>query len=478
MKNFILEKLLESSLSLTLERDGDLLLLDILKTAMEITGCDAGTLYVKNENKLDFKIMITKSLNIYQGGRYQEISMPPVEILPTNVCAKALIDCSVINIPNLSKNTQFEFEGPKRYDKLTGYKTKSMLVIPMVSNNDEKIGVLQLMNALDSRGKVIPFDKSNEVYIAALASMAAISIKSLRHKDEMRNLLESLVGALSTAIYIRTPYNVTHTLNMVKYSEKFIDWLNMSDYPWSFNIQRKREFILSVWLHDVGKLTIPLNIMNKKDRLSLLYPRIISRFDMIKAVALIEQEKNKVSADKVFKEVEQAKKTIDYVNTVSFLDDEGRDAILEISEKTYVDIYGKHQKWLEDEEKTALLIKVGTLTLKERKKMERHVVMTQQILENVNFGEEYKNVAKWASQHHMFMNGEGYPPRKYGEELEKESRLLTIIDVFDGLSADDRPYKPPKPLDEVIRILKMMEKEGKLDGEILDLFILSKAWEN
>ncbi len=477
MTEIILNKLLETSIALSSEMDGDVLLETILTAAMDITCCDAGTLYIKNEENLDFKIMITKSQNIYSGGKFSEISIPPVPISPTNVCAKALIDRKTINIPDLSENTDFDFVGPKKYDALTGYKTKSMLVVPMENKNGEQIGVLQLMNALSESGEIVAFDETFEKYVLALASQAAISIVNINHKEEMRIQLESLVGALSAASYIRTPYNVTHTQNMVRYGNNFINWINKSDHDWNFTLEQKREFLMSIWLHDVGKLTVPLEIMNKETRLSTALERVLTRLEIISLSAKLEETKGGTPYNIAKEKIDFAKDIILQANSIGFLNDELEGKIIEISNYTYLDDNGQEQKWLTEDEVDKLTIKRGTLTQGERKVMESHVEMTKEILQNVKFGVGYENVPIWASQHHEFVNGKGYPLKIANQELDKEARLLTIIDVFDGLSAKDRPYKPAIPLDKVIKILLEMEKEGKLDKEILNLFLESKSWE-
>ncbi len=446
MKELILERLLSTSLSLSSEKNGDSLLENILTAAMDICRCDAGTLYIKNNDKLDFKIMITKSIKNYQGGKYSEITMPSVPLTPYNVCARSLIEGNIINIADLSNTGKTKFAGPKIYDAMLGYKSQSMLVAPLEDSNGEKVGVLQLMNALDNNNNVIPFNKDLEVYISALASQAAVSVVNLQHKNEIRLLLESLVGALSTAIYVRTPYNVTHTKNMIKYSENFINWLNENHESWKFDDTKKREFLMSVWLHDVGKLTVPLEVMNKKDRLGSAYEKIMARFDLITCLAMLNDKTNNTnSSEEVIKRIESAKELINYVNTVSFLDDKLEDDIRKLGQNTYTDLNGQQKHWLEDNELLCLTIKKGTLTYKERAEMEKHVEMTEKILQNVKFGSDYKNVQKWASSHHEFLNGEGYHNKLVVDNLDKESMLLTIIDVFDGLSAKDRPYKPAIP---------------------------------
>ncbi len=477
MKDLILGKLLNTSLSLSSEKDGDLLLEDILTSAMEICNCDAGTIYVKNDNHLDFKIMITKSLNNYQGGNYSDISMPPVELVESNICAKSLVNNEIINIPNLTENTSFDFAGPKRYDAITGYKTISMLVVPLVDSHDERIGVLQLMNALNEDGEIVPFNKSLEIYVSALASQAAVSVINLKHKDDIRLTLESLVEALSTAIHIRTSYNVTHTKNMVAFSEKFIDWLNESDYEWEFDSQKRREFLMSVLLHDVGKLTISLEVMNKETRLGREFEKVMSRFELIKCLTLLEEARGGKPSAETIQKLEEATELVTTLNTISYVDGYSSSLVEELRNMEYIDLDGNKQTWITELEKECLQVVRGTLTIAERDEMQTHVKRTSEILANVKFGSEYSNVARWAGAHHEFLDGKGYPNGLKGDQIDKEIRLLTIIDVFEGLSASNRPYKPAMPIFNVLNILSDMVDDGKLDGEILNMFIESRAWE-
>ncbi len=473
MENALLKQILDVSIALSAEKNPDILLEMIVNVAMDITNCDAGTLYINEDESLRFKIMITRSM----GGRIETENLPPVKMSKSNVCACSLIEDKIINLPDVYKSSVYDFSGPKKYDMLTGYKTSSMLVIPMSNNKGEMIGVIQLINAMSNEGEIIPFDPSFEVIISALTSQAAISLTNANQQLEIENLLLSLVRVLSTAIYEQTPYNVTHTQNMTKYADKFIDWLTERYEKYKFSFEQKRQLIMSVWLHDVGKLTVPLNVMNKADRLSYDLEKIMTRFDIIELLAKLSEARGEGECTAVKNKLEQAKELIYKVNTIPFLTDELEDEIKKIAGFTYVDQNGNEKNWLNEREVTALCIKKGTLTAEERKIMETHVVMTSRILSQVSFGKGYSEVAKWASQHHEFLNGTGYPLGLNSEDLCIETRIITILDVFDGLFAKDRPYKKPIPVEKVFEILQSMVEEGKIDGEILALFMESKVWE-
>ncbi len=268
------KKILDVSIALTNEKDDEALLELILTEAMDITSCDAGTLYIKQDNQLFFRVMITKSL----GGLMDTVTLPPVDIADGNICAMSLLRKRIINVSNVEGNDTIESAGPKKYDAMTGYKTISMLVVPMIDKENHEIGVLQLINALDKNNNIVSFSKDHEIYISALSSLAASSLVKMNQANEISGLLDSLVRALSTAIYQRTPYNVTHTQNMVRYTIRFIEWINNNYQELSFSEDDEKQFLMSVWLHDVGKLIVPLDVMNKSTRLGIELEKVITRF--------------------------------------------------------------------------------------------------------------------------------------------------------------------------------------------------------
>ncbi len=477
MKELNIEQLLDVSIALSAEKNGDSLLERILNVAMEITECDGGTLYIRDENSLIFKLMITKSMGIKQGGRYAPITLPAVPITPKHVCANAVLKNELINIPDVYESTLYDFSGPRKYDAMTGYKTTSMLVIPMEDNGGNIIGVLQLINAKDNVKQVAPFPAECETVVKALASQAAIMLTNMNYAVRVEELLDSLVQTLSTAIYTRTPYNVNHTTSMVKHAEKFINWINTHECDLKFTELEKRQFIMSVWLHDVGKLIIPLEIMNKATRLGNALKDISNRFDRIKLLTRIEGlEKGIVVADTLDK-INKTFNIIERANASGYLTDELHDEIIEISHFTYVDEFGDVCPWITPDEVENLTIRHGTLTAGERIIMEDHVVMTDKILQGVKFSGEYQKVPKWAREHHEFLNGTGYPNKLTAKDLEPQTRLLTILDIFDGLTASDRPYKSKTPIDKAFNILHEMKNDGKIDGHLLELFHKSRVWE-
>ena len=355
-----------------------------------------------------------------------------------------------------------------------------MLVVPMTNDRGELIGVMQLINAQDEQGNTVSFRPEAELLISAIASLSAISITNMQYAEQITELLDSLIGALSQAIDERSPYNANHTRNMVRYGEAFLDYLERTGHSWAFDKDKRRTFLMSVWLHDVGKLVVPLEVMDKESRLGSALPTVLGRLrtiGLLNEIARLKGETDENAAAQTKAELEAAAALIERANKAGFLPDELLAQIDALAQKTYRDEHGEVLPWITEEERTALSVRKGTLTAAERSVMESHVVVTGRILSQVSFPKTYAQVPVWAAAHHELLNGRGYPNHISAEKIPPEVRLLTILDVFDALTARDRPYKPAMPLGKALSILHSMADEGGVDGEILKLFEESKAWE-
>lgn len=476
-----MSKFLKMCLALSAERDREALLSTILDTAMDLAQCDAGTLYLLEDDGLHFCRMVTRSQNIRQGGHDAPISLPPVPLEEKYVCAWAALHNSDINVQDVHTDTTFDFTGSLRYDAMTGYHTQSMLVVPMSNDKGELIGVTQLINALDEDGKTIPFDPEKELLVSAISSQAAISITNMQYAEQITNLLDSLVGALSTAIDERSHYNANHTRNMVRVGENFLNWLEQTGSGWTFDENKRRTFLMSIWLHDVGKLVVPLEVMDKASRLGAKLGDVRETFrtaGLVDRIAALEGELSEEEYEAREKERADALAFIEHIDRTGFLPDEDLAMVDKLAKQTYLDEKGEAHPLLTEEERVCLSVRKGTLTDEERSIMQSHVVVTGRILSQVTFPKMYADVPVWAAMHHELLNGSGYPNHVKADAIPPEVRLLTILDVFEALTASDRPYKPPMPLEKALGILHIMaEKEGSIDPEILALFEESKAWE-
>lgn len=482
MRQEDMTKILEIGVSLSYERDYNRLLERILKCAMELTCCDAGTLYLCDGDTLRFKIMRNDTLQTYSGGDGKEPELPPVPLSRENVCALALLENRTINIADVKCCEEYDFSGPLRYDSMTGYNTRSMLVVPMQNREGEKIGVLQLINAQNMEGAVCEFSPDMELGVESVASQAAITIQNVRYMQDIKGLFQSFVRVMSAAIDERTPYNASHARHMAECADRFIDYLNRCEGQKHFSPAEKDELLMSILLHDIGKLVIPLEVMNKSKRLlPEQYTEFIHRMEIIRLKAETAFLSGQITArekEAVICETYDAVSLVDKTNTAGFVTDEYLAELTKLREKTYIVENGTENPWLTPEEYTMLSIRKGTLSDNERKIMEEHVSVTDRLLSQIRFSADLSHVREWAGAHHEYLNGTGYPDHRTEKDIPREVRIITILDIFDSLVADDRPYKRAIPTERALSILNSMaQKEGKLDPELTELFIRSRCWE-
>lgn len=478
------EKLISIGVSFSTERNVNKLLEMIISEAMRITNCDGGTIYLKIGNELHFKILHNISMNEFNGGEGEAIILPPVPITEKNVCSYVAIHRKPINIGDVYKNNIFDFTGTKSYDDINHYHTKSMLVYPLMNNRSEIIGVMQLINSLDKNGNIKSFDKESEKVIQSLASQAGVALTNALFVEENDNLLHSIVELTTTAIDQRSSYNANHTRNVARYTEMFIDYINSLpkniNFKKRFTDSEKKEIVMAARLHDAGKVSVPLNIMNKPTRLSNNYNKIMYKLKIIELSLYIDFYENRITENKKKEKLNQIKEAIDIikvVNTAKFLNDELLQKVEKISKYFYFDKYNNKMDFFTDYEIQCLKIKKGTFTSDERNIMEGHVIRTEQLLKNITFTNGYENVMKFAIQHHEFIDGTGYPYKLKGDEITIEGRILAIIDIFEALTAKDRPYKDVISIEKAYGILENMVNNGKLDKDIFILFKKSKIGE-
>lgn len=475
LTNKELREIVDIGIALTTEKNKNRLLEMILGKAMEISNCDAGTLYLYTGDSLEFKIMKTISQGVSRGENGEAIDLPPVPLKEENVCAYAAIHNELINIEDVYHSERFDFSGPKKYDAITGYRTQSMIVIPMADAEGELVGVLQLMNSKDGNGTVIPFTEDAEFVLRSLGSQAAVSVSNMKYMEEIKKQLHSFVSAFATAVDERTPYNGSHTRKVAVYAVILADYINKmyqekkcEEY---FDENRKDQLHLSAALHDIGKMIVPLSVMNKATRLDGGIVKIEERFRLLKAYYEIDYLKEKITKEEFEGIIQYLEESLDFIREVDnagFMPDEKIARVQEIAEKTYEGDEGTTLSYLTESEKNCLSIRRGTLTQEEREIMESHVVMTHKILNKVHFSKNYSKVNLFASTHHECLNGTGYPNHLTAEDLELESRILAVVDVFDALTCTDRPYKKPMPKEKAFAILHdMANKEGKLEERLV-----------
>ena len=469
-----INKILDVGIALSKEKDRIKLLDMILDIGMEISNCDGGTLYVRSGDSLQFKVMKTISMGVDKGKNGEVIELPPVPIKEENICAYTLIHKKVLNIKDVYTSKEFDFSGPLRYDSVTGYRTRSMLTIPLLNQEDEAVGVLQLLNAMDEKGNVVAFDEGLEHVILALASQAAIAVSNIRYLEEIKDQMWSFTEAMAEAIDSRTPYNANHVRNVAVYAGKIADYINSlreqgkeTEY---FDANRREQLVLSALLHDLGKMVIPTKVMNKATKLEDKLEDIEKRFECFLLKYKVRYLEGGITEEEFEHREAQIKEVwqlVQEVNASGFLPDEIRETLMKAFELEYQD--GEEKiPYFTKEEQEALLIRKGTLTEAERIIMESHVEVTERILSKVHFHGNFSDAARFAVEHHECLNGMGYPKKLTGNQLALESRILAVADICDALLATDRPYKKPLPREKAFAILYDMAEFGRIDKKIVE----------
>ncbi|MBO4515255.1 MAG: PAS domain S-box protein [Lachnospiraceae bacterium] len=346
-------------------------------------------------------------------------------------------------------------------------------VVPYFHQGEEK-RLRVVSSFLESGGEKIGLI----VTFGDLTALVQLSERNEALNKKLTEILDRFVQVMIGAIEARTPYNANHTKSMVRYGMKYLDWLEQTGAREVDAI--RKPFLASVWLHDVGKLVVPRSVMDKATRLGARERDVLHRIEIGMLCEQLRLAKEPALEAEVKERIEELKNAMELVKTANvagFLTDDLLEKVEKLRDMQCLTADGNAIPLLNEYEVEALSIRRGTLTRVERKIVESHVVHTREMLEQMGFSGEYEQVSLWAGEHHEYLDGSGYPAGLQGEALPWETRLLTILDIYDSLTADDRPYKPAMTSQRAFQILEGMSVDGKLDGEILKSFYESKAWE-
>jgi HD-GYP domain-containing protein (c-di-GMP phosphodiesterase class II) len=354
-----------------------------------------------------------------------------------------------------------------------------MLVVPLKNYENEVIGVLQLINKIDPFEKVIPFEAEDIEFIESLSSQIAISITTAQLIQKLESMIEGFLNGIIYAIEKKSPYTANHIKRVAELTKMWVDKINnLSFKDLSFNKKEKKLMYLAALMHDVGKLAIPDYILDKSTKLEGLFDRIEvikERIEKYKLLAENERLKNNISEDeyiKIIKELDETKEFIVEVNKgVEWLDDSKIEK-LKLLSKPYI-IGTQKIKILLPKEVEILSIRRGTVTDEEKKKIMSHAEISYKILDSIDYPKDYKELPKIAGYHHEKLNGKGYPLGLKGKDIPIPARMLAIIDIFEALTASDRPYKDPNKLSFAMDILYKMAKNNELDFELVEYFYKS-----
>ena len=553
------ERLIQIGIALSAERDINRLMETILLEAKGLCNADGGTLYIRtDEDSLKFEIMRTDSLDIAMGGTTgKDINFPPVQMydLETSepnvrqVASAAALTGKSINIVDAYEADDYDFTGTKKFDEQTGYRSKSFLTVPLKNSQNEVIGVLQLLNAIDGNtNEVIAFSEDIQPLIEALSSQAAIALDNKQLLDGQKRLLDSFIELIASAIDAKSPYTGGHCQRVPELTKMLAqaacDSNEGSFEGFDLNEDQWYELHIGAWLHDCGKVTTPEYVVDKATKLETIYDRIHevrTRFEVVKRDtvidylkalidnkgpdeelrAVMEQRLAKLDDDFAFiaesnlggefmapERIERLQEigTIEWSRTlddrigISFeeqkrkgqfpapplptvvkLLDDREDHVIAHEEAKLDKAKNNSFDFKMDVPKNKynlgevynLSIGRGTLTEEERYKINDHIVQTIVMLEQLPFPKQLARVPEYAGGHHEKMDGTGYPRKLTKDEMSLPARIMAIADIFEALTASDRPYKPPKKLSDAIKIMSFMKTDAHIDGELFELFLTS-----
>jgi HD-GYP domain-containing protein (c-di-GMP phosphodiesterase class II) len=509
-----LHELNKIGVALSAERDINKLLDLILFKCREITAADAGSLYLVKRGRddgpsaddhLSFELAHNDSVAV-------SFEKKVVALNETSIAGYAALSGKVVNVPDAyNPPVGSPFKVSRAFDEKSGYKSRSMLVVPMRDHQDEIIGVVQLINKkrdaktvlrpvtlVDST--VIPFTSVDEELVTSLASQAAVAYENTRLIQEIKHLFESFVRASVTAIESRDPTTSGHSGRVAKLTVSLAEKVDGVDAaPFSetrFSRDQLEEIRYASLLHDFGKVGVREKVLIKGKKLYVGEMLVLrQRFAYIKRSHEAEHLRSKLDQvlagraspellaemDRAYeerqREIDGLLRMVTQANEPTILEEESFRALMDLPGRTFADIDGNLQPFLTPNEVQALSIRKGSLSEKERREIESHVTHTFRFLSEIPWTGEYRRVPEIAYAHHEKLDGTGYPRRLPAAEIPIQSKMMAICDIFDALVAWDRPYKKSVPVEKALRILGEEAGSGKLDKDLLSLFVEAKIYE-
>jgi HD-GYP domain-containing protein (c-di-GMP phosphodiesterase class II) len=505
-----IRKLSAVGIALSAEKDQRRLLELIVQSAKDLTNADGGTYYSRTENdQLRFEIMHTSSLGIHVGGTSGiPTDLPNVPLYDVDgssnlkmVAAYSAMRAETVNIPDAYDQEEYDFSGTREFDQQTGYRSKSFLTVPLRNHEDTVIGVLQLINAMDRQsGTAIPFSLADQELVMSLASQAATVLTKERLIQEHRTLFESFIELIAAAIDDKSPYTGGHCRRVPELTLMLADAAAAAEHgslkEFKMSEEDRYELKIAGWLHDCGKVTTPEHVVDKATKLETIFDRIHlvnTRFEVLKRDAQIRVLKQKLEAKENGEVIDELALERELARELATLDDDkaflnkcniGGESMAP-EDQARVDVIGQHEwvsgdgklvKFLSDEELANLKIHKGTLTADEREIINHHIDATIKMLEALPYPKALRRVPEFAGGHHERMDGRGYPRGLTRDQMSVQARVMGIADIFEALTAGDRPYKPAMKVSEALEILGRMKINHHIDPDLFDVFIRQRVY--
>lgn len=497
------EQLIAVGAALSSERQIERLLERILLAAKTITRAEGGTLYrlTEDQSHLRFEIVHNDRLGIALGGasgqalagRFPDLPLRGADGQPNRhlVAAYAANTGETVNLPDAYQAEGFDFSGTAAFDQRNGYCSTSFLTVPMKNHEGDLIGVLQLINALDAdSGAVVPFSAADQRLAESLASQAAIALTNQQLMAQLEHLFESFIGLINAAIDEKSPYTGGHCQRVPELTMMLAEAVNETRSGPLADVRLDdkdfHELRIAALLHDCGKVTTPVHVVDKATKLQTLHDRIHEvdlRFELVKREAELRHWRAVATSGsaaggdaQLAAWLEQCDADRDFLRRANIggerMSDEDVARVAQIALRYHCQgPDGQPRPILSEDEVHNLCVRAGTLTPAEREVINQHISTTIRMLEQLPWPKHLTRVPEYAGGHHERMDGKGYPKGLTREQMSWPARMMGIADIFEALTASDRPYKKAMPLSQALAIMRNFKDNGHIDPDLFDVFV-------
>lgn len=531
----ILTELLDITSMIARNNDYLAVIARIIKLAGRTCAAEAGFFYTSGDDKfLNLEYSYNTKLNISKLGSDNNIYTPAIYLPDSrnknikSAAEVAALNNEIINLPAIYNSAELDNGFFANYDALNNYTSVALLTVPLTNRKGYVIGVAQFVNPKDIKGKSISFTRDMLVDIQSICNLATLVLENRKLSEDYGQLLESFIEVLARAIDAKSPYTGAHcqrvpviarmlaTAAVQEETGPLKDFEMSNDDWYALNI--------ASWLHDCGKVTTPEYIVDKATKLETIYNRIHeirNRFEILRRDAHIDYLKKRLAntapvetlqAEFVakVKELEDDFSLVARCNTGDTpLSDEDIKALDRVAQKQFIRYFSRikgiswaerdhiadreaaghpgYENLLQDREDQLfgqynrgelynLKVRNGTINKEEREKINEHIVVTIDMLKALPFPKELANVVEYAGAHHERVDGKGYPNGLTGDQMSIPAKIMAIADIFEALTANDRPYKEPKKLSQVLSIMRDMKNNGHIDPDLYEVFIRSGVY--